>query len=324
MARHRRCSSESAAPRGTAPAWSYQPRPAKDDTRQRRQKSKRSRPGRNPADSATATAATSTAPPLALPAFWMDRFEVTNRQFKEFVDAGGYRKPEYWKQPFVKDGQVVPWQQAISEFRDLTGRSGPATWQLGAYPEATGDAPVGGLSWYEASAYAEFAGKSLPTVYEWQRAAGIGPSANSDVLQLSNFGGKSPLPVGAHRGMNPFGSFDMAGNVKEWTANAAGDGRYILGGAWDEPAYVFRDPDARSPFARESTFGFRCVRRPTAPPDSSFAPLTLSADRLARTTAPVGDEIYNVYLNLHAYTSRISMPGWSVSTSRPSIGDGRR
>ena len=82
-----------------------------------------------------ATAATSTAPPLALPAFWMDRFEVTNRQFKEFVDAGGYRKPEYWKQPFVKDGQVVPWQQAISEFRDLTGRPGPATWQLGAYPE---------------------------------------------------------------------------------------------------------------------------------------------------------------------------------------------
>jgi Uncharacterized conserved protein len=55
-----------------------------------------------------------TAPPLALPAFWMDRFEVTNRQFKEFVDAGGYRKPEYWKQPFVKDGRVLSWQQAIS------------------------------------------------------------------------------------------------------------------------------------------------------------------------------------------------------------------
>ena len=82
------------------------------------------------------TAATSTAPPLALPAFWMDRFEVTNRQFKEFVDGGGYRKPEYWKQPFVKGGQIFPWQQAIAEFRDLTGRPGPATWQLGAYPEA--------------------------------------------------------------------------------------------------------------------------------------------------------------------------------------------
>ena len=57
-----------------------------------------------------AIAATSTAPPLALPAYWLDRFEVTNRQFKEFVDAGGYRKPEYWIHPFVKDGRVVPWQ----------------------------------------------------------------------------------------------------------------------------------------------------------------------------------------------------------------------
>ena len=108
-------------------------------------------------------------------------------------------------------------------------------------------------------AYAEFAGKSLPTVYEWNQAAGNG--YNSDVVQLSNFGGKAPAPAGAHRGMNPFGTFDMAGNVKEWTANAAGDERnlderYILGGAWDEPAYAFSDPDARSPFARDSTFGF--------------------------------------------------------------------
>jgi dienelactone hydrolase len=246
-----------------------------------------------------AVAATSTAPPLALPAYWMDRFEVTNQQFKEFVDAGGYRKPEYWKEPFVKDGQVVSWEQATSEFRDLIGRPGPATWQLGAFPEGTGDLPVGGVSWFEAMAYAEFAGKSLPTVYEWQRAAGIG--VNSDVIQLSNFGG-TPRPVGGHRGMNPFGSFDMAGNVKEWTANGAGDDRYILGGAWDEPAYAFSMPDARSPFARESTFGFRCVRRPTAPPEQSFAPLTLTATRLARTSPPAGDETYRVFLNLHAYT----------------------
>ncbi len=90
-------------------------------------------------------------------------------------------------------------------------------------------------------AYAEFAGKSLPTVYEWNRAAGIG-RVNSDVLQLSNFGGKARGPSERSAAMNPFGTFDMAGNVKEWTANAAGDTRYILGGAWDEPAYSFRDP----------------------------------------------------------------------------------
>jgi hypothetical protein len=69
-------------------------------------------------------------PAVILPGFWIDRFEVTNRQFKEFLDAGGYRKPEYWKQPFVKDGQVVSWAHALSEFRDLTGRPGPTERQF--------------------------------------------------------------------------------------------------------------------------------------------------------------------------------------------------
>ncbi len=244
-------------------------------------------------------ASTSTAPALALPAYWLDRFEVTNRQFKEFVDAGGYRKQEYWNYPFVKAGRAIPWLQATAEFVDLTGRPGPATWQLGAFPEGTGDLPVSGVSWFEAMVYAEFAGKGLPTVYEWQRAAGIG--VNSDVIQLSNFGGK-PDPVGAKRAMNPFGTFDMAGNVKEWTANRTGDAYYILGGAWDEPAYAFTSLDARSPFTREPTFGFRCVRRPTAPAEASFAPLALAVGGPARKVPPVDDETYRLFANLHVYT----------------------
>ena len=198
-------------------------------------------------------------------AFWMDRYEVTNQQYKKFVDAGGYQKQEYWKQPFVKDGHAISWQQAMTEFHDLTGRPGPATWQLGAYPDGAGELPVGGVSWYEAAAYAEFAGKSLPTVAEWNQAAGIG--YNSDILQLSNFGGKAAAAAGAHRGMAPFGTYDMAGNLKEWTTNATGDRRYILGGAWDEPPYQFSVPDARTPFTRENTFGFRCVQRSTSPGD---------------------------------------------------------
>jgi dienelactone hydrolase len=101
--------------------------------------------------------------------------------------------------------------------------------------------------------------------------------------------------------MNPFGTFDMAGNLKEWTANAAGDERYILGGAWDEPAVEFILPDARRPFARDRTFGFRCVQRPMAAPEASFAPLTLRPRGDARTSAPVADEIYKVFLNLHSY-----------------------
>ena len=104
-------------------------------------------------------------PAVKLDDFWLDKYEVTNKQFKEFVDQGGYRKRECWKHPFVKDGKVLSWEQAMAEFRDATGRPGPSTWELGTYPEGREDFPVGGVSWHEAAAYAEFAGKSLPTVY---------------------------------------------------------------------------------------------------------------------------------------------------------------
>src|SRR4030095_1299203 len=96
---------------------------------------------------------------------------VTNRQFKEFLDRGGYRTRDYWKHPFVNERRTLTWEQAMAEFRDATGRPGPATWQLGTYPDGRADFPVNGVSWYEAAAYAEFAGKSLPTVDHWFRAA---------------------------------------------------------------------------------------------------------------------------------------------------------
>lgn len=62
-----------------------------------------------------------------IPGAWLDKYEVSNRQFKEFVDAGGYQKREYWKPPFWKDGKRLSWEQAIAEFRDATGRPGPST-----------------------------------------------------------------------------------------------------------------------------------------------------------------------------------------------------
>ena len=62
---------------------------------------------------------------LPLDDFFIDRHEVTNAEFKRFVDAGGYLRPELWKQPFVRDGQPVSWDQAMAAFRDTTGRPGP-------------------------------------------------------------------------------------------------------------------------------------------------------------------------------------------------------
>ena len=98
--------------------------------------------------------------------FWIDKYEVTNRQFKAFVDNGGYSNKDYWREEFVKDGQVLTWEQAVGQFRDATGRVGPATWEVGDYPPGQGEYPVSGVSWYEAAAYARFARRQLP-VYHW-------------------------------------------------------------------------------------------------------------------------------------------------------------
>jgi dienelactone hydrolase len=244
------------------------------------------------------TATTAILPTVSLPGFWIDRYEVTNREFQDFVHAGGYLKKEYWKEPFVKGGRALSWEQALAEFRDLTARPGPANWSLGAYPEGAADLPVAGVSWYEAMAYAEFAGKSIPTVYEWRQAAPVG--FNAAIVLMSNFDGKAPAPVRSHHGMSNFGAYDMAGNVKEWTANASGTLRYALGGAWDEPSYVFSVADARDPFWRTVSMGFRTVKRPTPPPAASFAPLELRAPEV-RSEKPVDDQAYQLLAGLHRY-----------------------
>jgi formylglycine-generating enzyme required for sulfatase activity len=97
------------------------------------------------------------SPPVHLADYWIDKYEVTNRQFKDFMDRGGYQNRQYWKQPLVDHGRAISWEEATLKFRDATGRPGPSTWDLGAYPDGQADFPVSGVSWYEAAAYAEFA-----------------------------------------------------------------------------------------------------------------------------------------------------------------------
>jgi hypothetical protein len=224
-------------------------------------------------------------PAVQIPPVWLDRYEVTNRQFKEFVDAGGYQKREYWKAPFLKDGKVLTWEQAMVGFRDATGRPGPSTWE-GSYPDGSADIPVGGVSWYEAAAYAEFAGKSLPTVYHWYLAAGIG--ITSQIIPWSNFGLNGPVRGGSTLGLGPYGNYDMAGNMKEWSVNSTGEKRYILGGGWNEPSYMFQQGDTRSPWDREATFGFRCALYVSPIPETLNGPV-VKTERNRSGEPPVDD-----------------------------------
>jgi eukaryotic-like serine/threonine-protein kinase len=239
-------------------------------------------------------------PPVELPEFWMDRYEVTNSRFKEFVDAGGYQNRVYWKQSFVENGRTLSWEEAMSKFRDKTGRPGPSTWELGNYPEGQADYPVTGVSWYEAAAYAEYAGKAIPTIFHWNSAARTW--LFSDILPMSNFSGRGLSPVGSYQGMSPYGTYDMAGNAKEWCWNSSGNKRFILGGAWNEPSYMFGGPDAQSPFDRRPTYGFRCVKYPqgSAVPSVAAEAISVTARDFTKEK-PVPDKVFAVFKNLYRY-----------------------
>jgi len=145
-------------------------------------------------------------PAVSFGEYWLDRYEVSNREFKSFVESGGYRQPKYWRHPFVKEGDESSWEEAMVELRDRTGRPGPASWELGTYPEGRADFPVNGVSWYEAAAYCEFAGKSLPTIHHWYQAAGVSPFA--DMVWSSNFSGKDLATVGSYSSVGPYGTYD--------------------------------------------------------------------------------------------------------------------
>jgi dienelactone hydrolase len=232
--------------------------------------------------------------------YFVGRHEVTNREFKRFVDAGGYRRREFWKHPFIDAGKTLGWEDAMTRFRDKVGQPGPALWEIGAYPAGADDLPVGGVSWFEAAAYAAFAGVSLPTLHHWYRAAGI--TAGPFLLPLANFGDRGPRAVGATGAMSPSGAFDMAGNVKEWVWTPTSRGlRHILGGGWGDPQYMFGQIEALTPFDRAPKNGFRVAHYSNEGPDAgSLGPF----DRKVRdfvNERSVGDETFAQFARTFAY-----------------------
>ncbi|MFN7971632.1 MAG: SUMF1/EgtB/PvdO family nonheme iron enzyme [Acidobacteriota bacterium] len=186
-------------------------------------------------------------------AFFIDRREVTNAEYKQFVEATKHPVPVG------------------------TGDDADFSWKNGTYPEGKGDSPVMLVSWEDALAYCKWAGKRLPTSLEWERAARgneryLFPWGNGWEPGHANTGASNkdgPEPVGSYpTGASPFGMLDAVGNVAEWTADLYGDGSRklagICGSSWADEDGVTPLPIrfSQEVGAKKATTGFRCAVTP--------------------------------------------------------------
>jgi hypothetical protein len=193
--------------------------------------------------------------------YLIDKNEVTNEEYKKFVDAGGYNNPDFWSIPTLLNGKPFNFNLAQKLFVDKTGFLGPATWSNGSFPDGKAKFPVNGISWYEADAYAKFMKKNLPSVHQWAKAAT--PSISGLVCPVSNFSKSETKEVPYSTIKSGYGLSDVAGNVREWCANATKDDlteRAILGGGYDDDPYTFNDYYGQDAFSRTSSNGVRLVK----------------------------------------------------------------
>jgi len=205
--------------------------------------------------------------------YFIDKYEVSNQEYKEFINAAGYLKKEFWKYPFIKDGRTLSWDEAMKEFKDRTGLPGPRSWSSQNFPEGKSDYPVTDITWFEASAYAAFRGKQLPTIFQWEKAARNGNTSNfgsympwgiffpGDTLDYhANFKNEGTMPVDSSEfGISPFGAYNMAGNASEWCLNETSEGFITTGGAWGAPSYTFSSNGTLPGFYSSNKLGFRCA-----------------------------------------------------------------
>jgi formylglycine-generating enzyme required for sulfatase activity/dienelactone hydrolase len=197
--------------------------------------------------------------------FWIDQFETTNVEYRTFLQSDAYGSEELW-QPLIAELDLrQPAAAVLSSFVDTTGQPGPATWALSTFQTGNDDHPVQGISWLEAAAYCAFRGKDLPTVYHFSKAGEqeeLPERYFAGEMLASNFGLESTRPVAKSGALGPFGTFDLMGNIAEWSWNADNIGRrYLSGASFNDPEYQATaageqiDPMHRSEYA-----GVRCIR----------------------------------------------------------------
>jgi formylglycine-generating enzyme required for sulfatase activity len=187
--------------------------------------------------------------PIWLPAFYIDIYPTTNADYARFIAATGHRVPMHWTD--------------------------------GRYPDHLPDHPVVFVTWHDASAYAAWAGKSLPNGRQWEKAArgtggdvypwGSQPTPAKCNVRGTHTGGTTPVDR-YHSGVSPYGVYDLCGNVWEWCSTEIQTGRYELKGSAFTSPFERATPsafnDASADMFDDDT-GFRCaatVDRLTAKP----------------------------------------------------------
>ncbi|MDP8256657.1 MAG: SUMF1/EgtB/PvdO family nonheme iron enzyme [Candidatus Alcyoniella australis] len=179
--------------------------------------------------------------------FSIDRYEVTNYQYKQFVDT--------------------------------TDRQAPLSWINGSHTEGAAAMPVTAVTWEDARSFCEWSGKRLPTAEEWQLAAGAdkrtypwGDEFSSNYAYCAVPLGRMPMPVGSYKNdRSPYGVKDMGGNVSEWTSSNSqfeelgwyrDKFKVVLGGSYRKPLEMARNDHRQylMPHTRDDDLGFRCAR----------------------------------------------------------------
>lgn len=226
---------------------------------------------------------------IHLDAYWIDQTEVTNAQFARFVAATGYRTSAEQKQnSYIFDA-------SLNDFRYVPEANWRAPHGAGSTIAGRDLVAVTQISWVDAAAYCEWAGRRLPTEAEWEKAARgadgrVYPWGNEPPDQTRlNFDLQNPGPVAVGSypaGASPYGALEMAGNVWEWTSDfysktyyqtasasnptgpASGDGHTFRGGSWASTGAlkVFLVSAVgrlwNKPGLRSDVLGFRCAATP--------------------------------------------------------------
>ena len=238
--------------------------------------------------------------------FTISKFEVSNKEYQEFIDSGGYSNPKFWDFPITIDNRSYDFKSSMKLFTGKYGKPGPANWSYGKFPDGLENHPVTGISWFEANAYAKFRNLDIPNVFQWLYASGTGFSGiyDSKMIDDSNFNSNQMREVTDTRG-NANGVNNIAGNVKEWLHNPFGDKKdeySILGGSYQEPSYYVKNYASLPPVDRSIGNGIRLVKNLNTDQKDQNKTLVVPDFYRDITSEPdVSDEVFELFKSQFDY-----------------------